>query len=284
VTEFYVGTSGFSYAEWKGRFYPEDLAASEMLRFYAQHLTTVEINNTFYRMPKAEMLLGWSEQVPAEFRFVLKASRRITHQGTIRDASDSIAYLFKQAKVLHDRLGAVLFQLPPYLRKDVPLLEDFLALLPAGRRAAVEFRHESWFDDAVYAALGARGAALCVADVDEDGRAVPLVATTDWGYLRLRRAEYPAPDLAAWAERLRSQPWQNAYVFFKHEQEGPRLAARLSLELLGEVGVRPAKRLEPAAQPPASPAPPATAPAETTPPQAARRAVTSRRRKGRDVA
>ena len=224
-----VGTSGFSYKEWKGFFYPADLSAGEMLAYYAERLDTVEINNTFYRMPKESTLLGWAEQVPERFAFVLKASRRITHQKQLVDCGDPLSYLMRTASVLGPRLGPMLFQLPPYLRKDLVRLRDFLELLPHGWRAAFEFRHASWNDDEVHAALRDHGAALAVADTDR-GDDPPIVATADYGYLRLRREDYDRPALERWAERIGAQAWDETFVFFKHEDEGagPRLAARLA--------------------------------------------------------
>ncbi len=179
-----AGTSGYSYAEWKGAFYPAKLPASEMLHFYAEHFATVEINNTFYRMPAETMLARWAREVPAQFAFTLKAPRRITHEKRLREVAQEVAEFVRRAAALGDKLGVILFQLPPYLRKDLPLLEDFLALLPPERRVAVEFRHASWQDDAVYEALTARGAMSCVADTDKGD--TPLVSTADCGYLRLR--------------------------------------------------------------------------------------------------
>jgi uncharacterized protein YecE (DUF72 family) len=225
--QLHAGTSGFSYDAWLGSFYPPDLPGSEMLRFYGQRLATVEINNTFYRMPKASVLEGWSAQVPAGFVFALKASRRITHIKKLREVADDVAYLYRVAAALADRAGPVLFQLPPYLRKDLPLLRDFLALLPPGHRAALEFRHRSWLDDEVYEALRAADASLCVADAGEECDA-PLLATASFGYLRLRRQDYDEAALTRWAERVRVQPWQSAFVYFKHEDAGigPALAER----------------------------------------------------------
>jgi uncharacterized protein YecE (DUF72 family) len=222
-----TGTSGFSYKEWKGSFYPEDLPAEEMLRFYASRLPAVEINNTFYRMPKAELLASWAEQVPDGFRFVLKASQRITHFKRLKDVSEEVGYFLRVAATLGDRLGPILFQLPPNLKKDLPRLSEFLDLLPAATRAALEFRHASWFEDDVFEALRHRGAALCIAE-DED-LAAPLVATAGWGYLRLRRPDYGDAEVQAWADRVRAQAWEEAYVFFKHEDAGagPRLAAQM---------------------------------------------------------
>jgi uncharacterized protein YecE (DUF72 family) len=221
------GTSGFSYKEWKGSFYPEDLPDSEMLRFYSSRLPAVEINNTFYRMPRAALLETWAEQVPDGFSFALKASQQITHRKRLKEAGEAVSYFLQVATTLGDRLGPVLFQLPPNLKKDLPRLSEFLAGLPPSFRAAFEFRHDSWFDEEVFTSLADRGAALCWAEDEE--LATPRRPTAGWGYLRLRRPDYGEPEIAAWAERIRSQPWSDAYVFFKHEDEGagPRLAGRL---------------------------------------------------------
>jgi uncharacterized protein YecE (DUF72 family) len=226
-----VGTSGYSYKEWKGSFYPEDLPDKQMLRYYGERFRTVEINNTFYRMPSESVLKNWAKEVPAGFSFVIKASQRITHQHRLKDAEDSLSYLLRVCAGLGDRLGPLLFQLPPNFKKDVPRLRDFCALLPSARRAAFEFRHASWFDDEVYQVLRDSGAALCIAEADDELE-VPFVATADWGYLRLRCADYNDADLAAWAKRVQAEKWKDAYVFFKHEDEGtgPKLAARF-LEL-----------------------------------------------------
>ena len=204
-----------------------------MLSFYASRLGSVEINNTFYRMPKTDLLERWRAAVPEGFRFALKASRRITHQQRLKDAGDSVDYLFRTAEVLGERLGPFLFQLPPYLRRDVDRLASFLGLLPDGMRAAFEFRHASWFDDDVFSLLADAGASLCIADAGGDHDA-PLVATADFGYLRLRREDYDEAALRAWADRIRRQPWRETYVFFKHEDEGagPRMAAQFETLLL----------------------------------------------------
>jgi len=228
--KLYAGTSGYSYKEWKGSFYPEDLPADGMLRHYATKLPAVEINNTFYRMPKASVLAQWAEQVPDGFRFVLKASQQITHRLRLRDAAQPVAYFFDIATTLGDRLGPALFQLPPNLKKDLPRLTDFLGLLPPASRAAFEFRHESWFGDDVFEALRDRGAALCIAEDEE--LATPMVATASWGYLRLRRQDYDDAAVAAWARKIHGHTWGEAYAFFKHEDggAGPKLAEKL-LEL-----------------------------------------------------
>lgn len=229
---FYVGTSGFSYPEWKNTFYPAKLPAKQMLGFYAARFRAVEINNTFYRAPTEQLLAAWAAQVPSDFRFVLKAPQEITHVRRLVGAGESVSSLFATASALKQHLGPVLFQLPPNFRADVSLLRTFLAPLPTAVPVAFEFRNQSWFCDEVFALLRERGAGLCVADADDELE-VPFVATADWGYLRLRRPDYTDAALAEWAARLRSQNWREAYVFFKHEDAGtgPRFAARL-LELL----------------------------------------------------
>ncbi len=216
-----VGTSGYSYKEWKGSFYPDDLPASKMLPFYASHFTTVEINNTFYRMPDAKTLARWAGEVPDGFTFALKAPQRITHQKKLAGAEDDVRYFFEAARALGPKLGPILFQLPPYLRKDVPRLREFIAAVPREKKIAFEFRHDSWSDDAVHEALRDRDAALCAADTDEvTDPATVLVPTASWGYLRLRRTSYGQGDLAAWGRRVQQQRWSDAYVFFKHEEAG----------------------------------------------------------------
>jgi uncharacterized protein YecE (DUF72 family) len=229
----YVGTSGYSYKEWKGKFYPEGLAEKQMLTFYGERFRSVEINNTFYRMPKASVLEAWAAMVPPDFKFVLKASQRITHYQRLKDAGDSVSYLLDVAGVLKERLGPLLFQLPPDLKKDAPRLRDFVVLLPPNRRLAFEFRHQSWFDDEVFGILRDHQAALCIAEAENDLE-IPLVSTADWGYLRLRRPDYGDAELKAWAERVRQQGWRDAFIFFKHEDEGkgPQMARRF-LELAG---------------------------------------------------
>ncbi|HVS64215.1 MAG TPA: DUF72 domain-containing protein [Thermoanaerobaculia bacterium] len=234
--KLFCGTSGFSYKEWKGPFYPEDLPASKMLEFYSSRLPAVEINNTFYRLPKAEMLAKWRDAVPEGFRFVLKASQRITHRQRLEGAQDAVRYLVETSEQLGSRRGPFLVQLPPFLRKDVARLARFLDEWPQAARAAFEFRHASWFDEEVFETLRGAGAALCLADPHqvkdaEDDQAEPeLVSTSSWGYLRLRRESYDQAALESWARRVREQAWDEAYVFFKHEDEGagPRLAARFA--------------------------------------------------------
>jgi len=227
----HVGTSGYSYKEWKGNFYPADLPAKEMLSYYATRLPAVEINNTFYRLPQKSMLENWKTQVPAGFRFSIKASQRITHFKRLKDVEDETKYLLETAAVLEDRLGVVLFQLPPNLKKDLPRLETFLKCLPATTSAAFEFRHQTWLEDDVLQLLASRNHALCISDTD-DLPVTHIDRTAEWGYLRLRRVAYSEADLGAWLERVCGQKWADTFVFFKHEDEGtgPKLAGQF-LEL-----------------------------------------------------
>jgi uncharacterized protein YecE (DUF72 family) len=225
--KLHVGTSGYSYKEWKGNFYPEDLPAKEMLSYYSRRLPAVEINNTFYRLPQPGMIENWKEQVPKQFRFSIKASQRITHIKRINNVADETKYLLETAALLEERLGVVLFQLPPNMKKDTERLRTFLDLLSADPRSAFEFRHETWFDEEVFALLRAKNCALVVSDTDEKPLS-EIISTAKWGYLRLRRTAYAEADLVAWLKLVRAQEWKDAFVFFKHEDEGvgPRLAAQ----------------------------------------------------------
>jgi uncharacterized protein YecE (DUF72 family) len=227
--ELLAGTSGYSYKEWKGSFYPAKLADDGMLRYYAERFPTVEINNTFYRMPGEGMLARWAAEVPEQFAFTLKAPRRITHDKRLKEAGEDVAEFLRRAAVLGPKLGPLLFQLPPFFKKDLAVLGDFLEHLPPGRQIAFEFRNLSWDDEAVYDMLRARGAMVCIADTDM-GDPPPLVATAGMGYLRLRREAYSDADLKDWVKRVAAQPWTRAYVYFKHEDEaaGPRFAARFA--------------------------------------------------------
>lgn len=222
-----VGTSGFSFKGWKGVFYPSDLAQKRWLSFYASRLPAVEINSTFYRMPRRESLLQWAAEVPEDFAFVIKASRRITHIRRLSGAHEDVAYLVDAVSQLGGRLGALLFQLPPDMRCDLPLLRDFVARLPATLRACFEFRHPSWLDDAVCSCLQERDLALCVADKG-DPQAVARIATASWGYLRLRAEAYSEDALRDWVGWVSRQAWNETFVFFKHDEAGiaPALAAR----------------------------------------------------------
>lgn len=222
-----VGTSGYSYKEWKGPFYPEDLKNDEMLRYYAERLPTVEINNTFYRMPRERVILNWADSTPERFQFALKASRRITHLGRLANVESELRYFLQASTALGDKRGPSLFQLPPNMKADPERLGEFLALLPAEWRAAFEFRHPSWFVDEVYDLLRVRGAALVLAETDDSE--APDVVTADWGYVRLRRTEYSDRDIERWAERVATYPWDEAFVFLKHEDKGlgPKYAEQL---------------------------------------------------------
>ncbi|HEY2250843.1 MAG TPA: DUF72 domain-containing protein [Planctomycetaceae bacterium] len=236
--QLFVGTSGYSYKEWKGRFYPEKLPQRDMLEYYSQRFSTVEANNTFRQMPSASVLKSWTQQVPVGFRFALKAPQTITHFKRLRNVGAATKDFFRAASVLKQHLGPVLFQLPPNFKKDLPRLRAFLRLVSKRRQVAFEFRHASWFDDEVFGCLRARSCALCIADVDNAPRP-PMISTARWGYLRLRRKRYTHPQLAEWIERIQSQPWNEAYVFFKHEETGtgPRFAKRF-LDLAAGDSVR----------------------------------------------
>jgi uncharacterized protein YecE (DUF72 family) len=235
----HVGTSGYNYPEWKGSFYPVDLPASRMLAYYGARFSTVEINYTFYRMPTPKAVAGWAAAVPPSFTFALKAPQRITHMRRLRDIDEPLAYFRDVARSLRSQLGPLLFQLPPTFRKATGRLGDLLAQLPRELRVAFEFRHHSWFDDDVYEVLRAWNGALCVADTEKG--TTPLVATADFGYLRLRDADYTDAELGEWAARLRATGWRDAYVYFKHEESGtgPALASRLR-RTLGDELVTPA--------------------------------------------
>ena len=223
-----AGTSGYSYKEWLGSFYPEKLPASAMLRYYAERFRTVEINNSFYRMPDESVLARWSGEVPEGFAFTLKAPRRITHIKRLREAEADVAEFLRRTAALGTKLGVVLFQLPPFMRKDLSRLRDFLSALPSGQRVAFEFRNASWQDDEVYALLRERAAMLCVTDSDKGD--TPFIATSDCGYIRLRRTHYDDSELAAWTKRIAAQPLASVYVYFMHEDEalGTRFAQRLN--------------------------------------------------------
>jgi uncharacterized protein YecE (DUF72 family) len=221
--EIRVGTSGYAYKEWRGSFYPEKFKPALMLGYYSARFSTVEINNTFYKLPERQTLERWAEQVPAGFVFVLKASQRITHRQRLApESKETVDYMLDTGAALGDKLGPILFQTPPFLKKDAARLRAFLELLPSGQRYAFEFRHETWRDDEVYETLRARNAALVCADTEESGAAgAQIVPTADWGYLRLRRMDYDAAALEPWAARIRAQPWRQAFVFFKHEEGQP---------------------------------------------------------------
>ena len=223
-----AGASGYSFKEWKGSFYPATMKPEGMLKFYGERLPTVEINNTFYQMPKAPVLENWSRCTPEAFRFSIKASRRITHLARLKadSAADSVKFLYKTLATLDKKRGPVLFQLPPFIKKDVPRLCEFLQLLPQEHCAAFEFRNETWFSDEVYDALKNAGAALCLSE-REDNAPPPLVETAPWGYVRLRLETYSDNELAQWAERLRRTKWGEVFAYFMHEPTAPAYAQAL---------------------------------------------------------
>ena len=223
-----AGASGYSFKEWKGTFYPETLKPEEMLAWYSERLPTVEINNTFYRMPKTAVLENWAATTPADFRFSIKASQRITHMARLKveSATEPLGYLYRNLAALGDKRGPVLFQLPPNMKKDLPRLTAFLGLLPEGHHAAFEFRNDEWFADDVYAALKGAGAALVLSE-REDNAPPPLVETAPWGYVRLRLEAYSKDDLKQWANKLEATSWRRIYVYFMHEPTAPEYAAAL---------------------------------------------------------
>lgn len=225
----WVGTSGFQYSEWKGTFYPEDLPAAQMLSYYAERFSTTEINYTFHRIPAPKTIENWCKLTPPSFRFGLKASQKITHFAKLRNCQDTVDYFYEVACGLGDRLGPVLFQLPPQLKKDAELLARFTESLPASMRAAFEFRDSSWFDDEVFEILRKRNCSLCIADTEK--LATPAVATADWGYLRLRREDYQSADVERWTGAIdeKADTWSEVFIYFKHEESGigPKLAAQM---------------------------------------------------------
>ena len=215
--KLHAGTSGYAFKEWKGSFYPQDLKDDAMLGYYASRFPTVEINNTFYRLPKEAVLQSWASQVSDPFTFSIKASQRITHHARLKpECASAVEFLLKNTSALATRLGPILFQLPPNLKKDLDRLRAFLATLPADRRYTIEFRHESWFEDDVFDVLRERDVPMCI--IEQPDFASPVVSTASWGYARLHRFDYDDAMMKAWAERLAAQPWSEAYVYFKHDE------------------------------------------------------------------
>ena len=231
----WIGTSGFQYAEWKGKFYPEDMPTAKMLPFYAERFNTTEINYTFHRIPAAKTIENWKTLTPETFRFALKAPQKITHWSKLRDCADTMRYFHDVTSGLGTKLGPVLFQLPPTFKKDVMLLADFVNCLPTGARAAFEFRHDSWLGDDVWQVLKSANVAVCIAETEEFS--IPPVITADYGYLRLRREDYASADVERWTTFIRDHTanWTDVYVYFKHEEAGigPKLAKEM-IDLLGQ--------------------------------------------------
>jgi uncharacterized protein YecE (DUF72 family) len=228
--KLYTGTSGFSYKEWIGNFYPEKTRPAAMLEYYSSKLGVVEINNTFYRMPKKEIVEKWDRETPEGFLFSIKASRKITHIKRLKDVDDETGFMLDNISILGPKLGAVLFQFPPYFKKNAERLEEFLKILPQGLPAVFEFRDDSWYDDEISGLLSARKFIFCFSDVDEKDTPA-IINTAGWGYLRLRRQDYSPDGLKEWADRIRSQDWDRALVFFKHEGEG--IGPRTAIEFAG---------------------------------------------------
>lgn len=229
----WVGTSGYNYPEWKGTFYPQKLPTNKMLPYYAERFSTVEINYTFYRMPNEKILAGWARETPEPYKLTLKAPKRITHDARLRDCAQPLGVFLRVAGTLGPKLGAILFQLPPFFRKDLKVLDGFLAELPESLCATFEFRHASWLDDEVYARLKARNLALCIADSGKSS--TPVKLTADYAYFRLRDEGYTPEDIAKWARTIRAETGQcrDVYVYFKHEESGtgPEFARLLMKEL-----------------------------------------------------
>ena len=224
----YVGTSGFSYKEWKGSFYPKDIPAKDMLSYYAARFNAVELNNTFYRLPQPSMVESWKAQVPDTFCFSVKASQGISHFRRLKDSAYPTRLMLERVSPLEDQLGAVIFRMPEDMKKDIQRLETFLKDLPADTPAVFDFRHTTWFDDDVFALLRRHNRVLCVSDMEELPVSSKIVKTADWGYVRLRRVKYSKSELKKWIDRIQAQDWKNTFVFFKHEDEGtgPKLAAQ----------------------------------------------------------
>jgi len=228
----FVGTSGYNYPEWRGSFYPEKFPTSKMLPYYAERFNSVEVNYTFYKVPTVPLLQGWAAQTPEGFAFTLKAPRRITHDSKLRRCEDLTQTFCRTAQTLGRKLGVLLFQLPPTFKRDDSVLKEFLDLLPDGTRAAFEFRHASWHDDAVFDILRARHVALCIADSEK--MSTPVTTTADYTYFRLRDEGYEPADIDRWANTVRDTSGnRDAFVYFKHEEEGKGPAfAKLLVEAL----------------------------------------------------
>lgn len=221
----HVGTSGYAYKEWKGKFYPDGLPAKKMLNFYSAHFGSVEINGTFRRIPKASVFEAWMKEVPSKFKFALKAPQQITHNRKLKDCEEPMGVFLEAGRTLGKQLGPILFQLPPYFKADIQRLKEFLKLIPKDIQAAFEFRHESWLIQEVFDLLRKRNAALCLAESEETIE-IPFEPTASWGYLRLRRLDYSKAELKKWATAIQEQKWKEAFIYFRHEDTaiGPRFA------------------------------------------------------------
>jgi uncharacterized protein YecE (DUF72 family) len=232
---YWIGTSGFQYPEWKGTFYPEDLAAAKMLAFYAERFNTTEVNYSFRRIPSPKTIQNWWDGTPERFKFSLKAPQKVTHFARLKNCGDTMRYFCQVIADLEAKLGPVLFQLPPNLKKDTALLAEFLNDVPAGLRAAFEFRHPSWFDEEVFGLLNGKNIALCIAESAD--LSAPVVATADYGYLRLRREDYTEADMTRWAEAIqaKNEVWPDVFVYLKHEESG--IGPKLAKQLMEKVGI-----------------------------------------------
>ena len=230
----WVGTSGFQYPEWKGKFYPQDLSAAKMLGYYSERFTSTEINYSFRRIPSRETLTKWSAATPEEFAFSFKAPQRITHFAKLVDCGETLSFFVNALLAIEEKLGVVLFQLPPQFKCDLERLRAFLRTLPTATQFAFEFRDKSWFNDEVFSALQKHKVALCIAENEE--LATPSVATADFGYLRLRREDYSSADLNRWAKFVTSQEgWRDSFIYFKHAEQavGPKFAQEFAENLTG---------------------------------------------------
>ncbi|MFA5354388.1 MAG: DUF72 domain-containing protein [Thermodesulfovibrionales bacterium] len=235
--KIHAGTSGFGYREWKGEFYPEKIRPKEMLHFYAERLSVVEINNTFYRMPREETLSSWKEEVPDDFVFAIKSPQVITHLKQLRNVEAETRYLFDSLAVLDRKLGPILFQFPRSFHAAPPLLKDFMDLIPGSASCAFEFRSASRPDSEILHLLRERRYSLCITDTDESP-AAEIISTASWGYLRLRRSDYSDAELAQWTERILSQKWERAFVFFKHEEEAKAPQMAIRFQELSDSGIK----------------------------------------------
>lgn len=233
---YWVGTSGYNYSEWRGPFYPSDATDNVLLRLYGERLSSVELNHTFFRPTSVRQMQAWAKEAPEKFAFSVKAPRGITHDLRLRDAADLVTDFFETARAMKTKLGVILFQIPPFLRRDVARLEDFLHQIPTGFRVAFEFRNRSWLTDEVFECLGRFGVALCAVDSAE--REVPPQSTAPFGYIRFRQPGYGDEDLAAWARRIQEvgAGWEDVFAYFKHESDarGPAYAMKLRTLLEAE--------------------------------------------------